>query len=54
MLIKVVALFLVGMVVLAMFGRFRFPGQGRLAAARCPRCNRFRLGKAPCPCGKAP
>ena len=36
----------------AMFGRLRFPGQKRLAAARCPRCGRFRLGKGPCACGK--
>ena len=53
MLIKVVVFFLVGMAVLAMFGRLRFPGQRRLQAAKCADCGRFRLGRrAPCPCGK--
>ncbi len=52
MLIKAVLFFLIGMAILAMFGRLRFPGQARLAAAKCPACGRFRLGKAPCPCGK--
>ncbi len=53
MLIKIVVLFLVGMAVLAMFGRLRFPGQARLRSAKCGRCGRFRLGKSACPCGKA-
>lgn len=52
MLTKVVALFLLGMAVLAMFGKLRFPGQKRLEAARCPRCKRIRIGKGPCPCNK--
>ena len=52
MLVKVVALFLVGMVILAMFGRLRFPGQDRLAAAKCATCGRFRIGKGPCACGR--
>ena len=51
-LIKVVALFLVFMVVLAMFGKFRFPGQARLAEAKCKACGRFRIGKGPCACGR--
>lgn len=50
MLIKVMILFLVGMAILAMFGRLRFPGQSRLAAAKCRDCGRFRLGKTPCDC----
>ncbi|WP_324752173.1 hypothetical protein [Roseovarius sp. Pro17] len=52
MIIKIVMLFLVGMVVLAMFGRLRFPGQKRLAAAKCPKCGKYRIGKGPCPCQK--
>ncbi len=52
-MIKIVTLFLVGMVVLAMFGRLRFPGQKRLEAMKCPACGRYRMGKGPCPCGKA-
>ncbi len=50
-IIKIVTLFLVGMAVLAMFGKLRFPGQKRLDAARCPKCGRFRIGKGPCQCG---
>ncbi len=53
-LIKGVTLFLVGMVVLAMFGKLRFPGRARLAAAKCPGCGRFRIGKGPCGCGAGP
>ncbi|MFV2036316.1 MAG: hypothetical protein ACC646_01890 [Paracoccaceae bacterium] len=48
---KVVSLFLIGMLVLAMFGRLRFPGQKRLQAAKCPKCGRYRFGKRPCDCG---
>lgn len=52
MLTKIVALFLVFIGVLAMFGKLRFPGQNILAKTRCQKCGRFRIGKAPCPCGK--
>jgi len=52
MIIKVVFLFLIGMVVLAMFGRLRFPGQRRLQSHKCPKCGRYRIGKGPCDCGK--
>lgn len=52
MIIKIVSLFLVGMVVLAMFGKLRFPGQKRLAAAKCGKCGKFKIGKGPCPCTK--
>jgi hypothetical protein len=51
-IIKIVSLFLIGMVVLAMFGRLRLPGSKRLASAKCPRCGRFRIGKGPCKCGR--
>ena len=50
MLVKIVWLFLLGMAILAMFGRLRFPGQNRLAKARCAKCGRFRFGKGPCDC----
>jgi uncharacterized OB-fold protein len=49
-IVKIVLLFLIGMGVLAMFGRLRFPGQKRLAAAKCPRCGKYRIGKGPCSC----
>ncbi len=52
MLIKAMILFLLGMAVLAMFGRLRFPGKTRRDAARCKGCGRFRIGKGPCACGK--
>lgn len=51
MIIKIVFLFLIGMAVLAMFGRLRFPGKKHLDARRCPNCGRFRIGKGPCDCG---
>lgn len=51
-IVKIVILFLVFMAVLAMFGKLRFPGQQKLASARCPSCGRFRIGKGPCACRK--
>lgn len=53
MVIKVVFLFLIFMVVMAMFGRLRFPGQKTLSNRKCPKCGRYRIGKGPCDCGKA-
>ena len=44
-IVKIVTLFLIGMGVLAMFGKLRLPK--RLTSAKCPAC-----GKGPCPCGK--
>tara|TARA_Y100001933_G_scaffold249926_1_gene285517 strand:+ start:1862 stop:2032 length:171 start_codon:yes stop_codon:yes gene_type:complete len=54
MIVRIVLLFLVAMAVLAMFGRLRFPGQKRLAEAKCKRCGRYRIGKGPCDCEKGP
>ena len=51
-MIKVVSLFLIGMLVLAMFGRLRIPGLKRLQSKKCPSCGRYRIGKGPCDCGK--
>ncbi|KNG94723.1 hypothetical protein [Pseudaestuariivita atlantica] len=53
MIFKIVTLFLVGMAVLAMFGKLKVPGQKRLASAKCPKCGRYRIGRGTCPCGKA-
>lgn len=53
MLVKIVVLFLIGMAVLAMFGRLRLPGRGKRAQKRpasCPRCGRYIIGKGPCDC----
>ncbi|MEP2530048.1 hypothetical protein [Shimia sp.] len=52
MIVKIVSLFLVGMAVLAMFGKLRFPGQQRLQSAKCASCGRYRIGKGACPCKK--
>lgn len=51
-LVKIVSLFLVGMAVLAMFGKLRFPGQKQLQSKKCPSCGRYKIGKGPCPCRK--
>ena len=42
MMLKIITLFLIGMGVLAMFGKLKLPGQTRLSAARCPSCRRYR------------
>lgn len=49
MLVKIVSLLLVFLAVLALFGRFRFPR----VANKCPSCGRYRIGRGPCPCGRA-
>lgn len=54
-IVKIVTLFLVGMVVLAMFGRLRLPQgvQKRLPKPKtCPSCGRYRIGRGACPCGE--
>ena len=51
MIVKIVLLFLVGMGVLAMFGRLRLPRIGRVSKT-CRACGRPRIGSGPCPCGK--
>jgi len=50
MIVKAVTFFLIGMLVLAMFGKLRFPGQKRLQAAKCPRCGRYKFGEKDCDC----
>ncbi len=56
-MVKIVTLFLIGMLVLAMFGRLRLPGadkmRDKLASHRCKSCGRFRIGSGPCPCGRS-
>ena len=51
-MIKIVSLFLIGMLVLAMFGRLRFPGQKQLQSMKCDGCGKYRIGKGPCSCGR--
>ena len=58
-MVKIVTFFLIGMLVLAMFGRLKVPGTGgrkggghRLSKpAKCPRCGRYRIGPGKCDCG---
>ena len=50
MMVKIVTLFLVGMVVLAMFGRFWLPGVGMKRLPKCRDCGRMRIGRSPCGC----
>ncbi len=56
-MIKAATLFLIFIVVLAMFGRLRFPGagpgkRGQMGKPRkCPSCGRYQIGAGPCACG---
>ena len=57
-MVKVVSLFLIGMVVLAMFGRLRLPKNWKIGRNRdntplpkpntCPQCGRMNLRGGPC------
>jgi hypothetical protein len=49
-IIKIVVLFLIGMAVLAMFGRLRMPKAGRRLPGVCSNCGRYKIGKGACPC----
>jgi hypothetical protein len=51
-LFKIILLFMVFMAVLAMFGKYRFPGQDKLKNAQCSNCGRYKIGKGPCACEK--
>lgn len=50
MILKFITFFLIFMMVLALFGRLRFPGQKKVANMKCPRCGRYRIGSGPCAC----
>ena len=52
-MVKAVTFFLIAIIILAIFGKLRFPGQARLASRKCPRCGRFRIGRGPCDCTKS-
>jgi len=57
-MVKAVTLFLIVLLVLAMFGRLRLPGllrtadrlRGRRRAATCPKCGNPNPGGGPCLC----
>ncbi len=52
MIVKVATFFLIGMAVLAMFGRLRWPGganrKGLPRPRVCPDCGRYNLRGGPC------
>ncbi len=50
MLFKIITFFLIGMAVLAMFGKLRMPKVKALNARKCKKCGAFRIGKSPCVC----
>nr|WP_068108813.1 hypothetical protein [Tropicimonas marinistellae] len=61
MLVKVVTFFLIGIAVLGMFGRLRWPGGARRIGRsdakpakprKCKACGAYIVGKGPCPCQK--
>lgn len=48
---KIVSLFLIGIAVLAMFGRLRLPGRPKLPTPKkCPNCGNYVIGLGPCKC----
>ena len=49
---KIITLFLVGMMVLGLIGKLRFPGQKKLKSLTCKTCGRYKIGKGPCACEK--
>ena len=59
-MIKAVTLFLLVMLLIGLVGNALFPGAlsgmarrktGLDKARRCPKCNRYRVGKSDCSCG---
>lgn len=47
---KLVTLFLIGIVILAMFGKLRAPWISRNSPRRCKSCGSFLIGSGPCHC----
>ncbi len=55
MILKIMSLFLIGMMVLAMFGKCRLPkikkpNLGLASRLKCKKCGMPRIVKGPCPC----
>ena len=55
MMLKIVTIFLIFIALLAIFGKLRLllPRSMRGLAQKCAGCGRYRIGKGPCPCGRA-
>ncbi|WP_386374616.1 hypothetical protein [Sulfitobacter aestuarii] len=43
-------MFLIGMGVLAWFGKMHWLGGKRLRQRKCPKCGRYQIGKGRCNC----
>ena len=55
MLLKIISFFLVGMLILGVFGKWRAPKLPKLpslASRKCENCGAFKIGKGPCVCKK--
>ena len=53
MIIRIMILFLIGIAVLAMFGRLRVRLPGGRQLAKCRTCGKYRIGKGPCDCSRS-
>jgi hypothetical protein len=53
MLSKIVVLFLIFIAVIGMLGKWHWILGRQAKNIRCAKCNRYRIGKGPCGCGKA-
>ena len=51
MMLKIVVLFLIGIAVLAMFGKLHLLRRRPKARVTCLSCGRPMIGKGPCDCG---
>lgn len=56
-MVKVVSIFLIGMLVLGMFGKLRMPKIGlkprMKATKKCKKCGAYQIGDTPCNCRKS-
>ena len=52
MILKIVTLFLIGIAVLAMFGRLKLRMPRALVRSKCKSCNAPLIGTGKCPCGR--
>jgi hypothetical protein len=58
-MVKVVTFFLIGMMILALFGKLRLPKLPAIkkrksveSAQKCSKCGTYKIGNKPCECGK--
>jgi hypothetical protein len=58
-MVKVVTFFLIGIMVLALFGKLRMPRLPKIkhrkgidTAVKCKKCGTYKIGNKPCGCSK--